>query len=709
MRLVREGGSHTMTDRPPLTIKRRNFVAMTLVGVFNGVLMGRLVDIQGIQSRQLQTMAKDIHFRGVPVAAFPGNIVDRRGRLLAGSHHVFSLFAVPAETRRRRAAEVVQLAELLQMPVATVRRRVSRRQGFVWIRRRLTGPELDRLRPHLAEMPGIYVVAETARYYPENSLAGPVLGFSGIDNQGLAGLELIYDRELTGKPGSIQIEYDASGRTMRFSRQELVPPVPGDTLELSLDETIQWMAEQAAEQAMAATSAKAVDIVVMDPKTGGILAMAQRPTFDPNRHAEYPPRAQRILAVQDAIPPGSIFKPVTLAAALDAGTTSPAAGFYCPGFKIVLGRRVNCWRPGGHGAQTLAEVVQNSCNVGFMELGLGLGLERFYRYVARFGLMGRTHVDLPGEARGIFPRMRAATALDLAVMAFGQTLTVTPIGLLTAVAAIANGGRMIRPHVGRRLMTPSGRVVRVIGGQPVRQVVSESVARLVQRMMVGVVARGTGKLAQVPGYQVAGKTGTAQKVVAGRVEKGIYIASFIGFAPVPDPAVAMLVSVDEPQGAFYGGQVAAPVFGRLLRDVLRYLHVAPTEPVAPPPAGQPAMVPSLVNLDPATALQDAEVFGFPVQFSGTGDVVVNQSITYGAWRPAGTLIGLQLGKRPRIYLEWVTVPNFFGRTVSEAARLALDLGINAQVIGRSAGVIQGQSIPPGRQVREGTGVLLIPG
>lgn len=694
-----------MNNRPPLMLKRRNFVALVGFGLFDLLIGSRLVTIQALDSEKLKALAESIHYRSVPLAPFRGNIVDRDGRLLAGSHHAFSAYAVPAQARGRSRGEATILAALLGYPEETMRRRLTRHQGFVWLKRRLSEKQLASLRAQLPALPGVHLVTETARYYPEGELAAGVLGFTGIDNQGLAGLEMVYNKALQGRRGAVQEEFDAAGQTIKFAQQRIVPAVQGDTLGLSLDVNIQWMAERACEEAMIQTGGKSVSVVLMHPKTGGILAMAQRPTFDPNHFRDFNPKRYRELAITDAIPPGSIFKPVTLASALEAGTARPSTGFYCPGFKRVLGRRVNCWRPAGHGAENLGEVVKNSCNVGFMELGLGLGVDRFYEWLGKFGLMGRSHIDLPGEALGIFPRRARVTALDLAIMAFGQTLTVTPIGLLTAVSAIANGGQLMRPHVARDVSSAAGQMVRRIEGPMVRQVISSEVSRTVQEMMARVVSEGTGKLAQVPGYRVAGKTGTAQKVIGGRTEKGIYIASFVGFAPVPDPEVAMLVSVDEPQGAFYGGQVAAPIFGRLMRDVLKYLKIPPTEPLKPPRPGAPAMVPNLVNLKPDEALRDAEAFGFPVQFKGQGDFVVEQSLEYGGWYAPGTLMTLTLGTSTRIYLEWVTVPRFLGSTATQADAVAFDLGLNLFHHGRT-GRVRRQSIRPGTQVKSGSEVAV---
>lgn len=693
-----------MNDRPPLVLKRRNFVALVGFGLFDLLIGSRLVTIQALDAPHLKKLAESIHFRSVPLAPFRGNIVDRNGHLLAGSHHAYSAYAIPIQTKQARQSETILLANVLDMEQSRVMRRLSRRQGFVWLKRRLTTRELNTLRSQLPALPGIHLVTETARFYPEGELAAGVMGFTGIDNQGLGGVELIYDQYLKGKPGAIQEEYDAHGHTIPYARQRIVPSQQGDTLQLTIDENIQWMAERAAEHAMITTGGKSVMITVLHPQTGGILAIAQRPTFDPNHFRDYNPKRYRELAITDAIPPGSIFKPVTLASALEAGTASRGSGFWCPGFKIVLGRRVNCWRPAGHGAESLADIVKNSCNVGFMELGLGLGVDRFYEWVDRFGLMKRTGIDLPGEAVGLFPSKGRVTALDLAIMAFGQTLTVTPIGLLNAVGAIANGGELYRPHVGRALLNPDGQIKKHLEGPPIRRVISSEVASTVQRMMVGVVTKGSGKLAQIPGYQVAGKTGTAQKVVNGRTEHGIYISSFIGFAPVPNPVAAVLVSVDEPAGAFYGGQVAAPVFGRLMRDILRYLKVPPTERIKKPRSGAPAFVPDLVDLSPEVAAQDAAEYGFPVQFKGRGSMVVNQSVTYGGYRPVGTVLTLTLGDRTRDYLEWVTVPDFRGMSVSSAHHLAFDLGLNVAVMRGPDGRVVRQALKPGQQVKSGTTV-----
>ncbi len=696
-----------MQQRPSYSMTRRTLLVLGAVGLFDLWLVARMVMLQGVWSPRLRQLAEDAHLRGVPLAPLRGDILDQHGRLLAGSENLYSAYAVPGQVVHPEE-EAQLLATVLQQPVEGLRRRLTRRLGFVWLHRRLSATEVGAIRAQAGALPGVHLVPEATRYYPEGEFAGQVLGFTGIDNQGLAGLEWTYNRPLEGKRGWILREYAATGRPIPGGATRIDAPTRGDALWTTLDENIQWMAEHAADEALIQHGAKRVMVIVLDPNTGGVIALANRPGYNPNRRPQEP-RQDRDYAVSDAIPPGSIFKPVTLASALQSGAARPSSGYYCPGYKLVLGRRVNCWRRGGHGAESLADVVKNSCNVGFMELGLSIGTDRFYRYLRQFQVLGPSGIDLPGEGRGIAPAQRRTTALDLAVMAFGQTLTSTPIALANAVAALANGGELLRPHVGARLVAPDGRTVRDLSRHVVRRVVSPEVARLVQQMMVRVVAEGTGKNAQVPGYHVAGKTGTAQKVVGGRVEKDVYISSFVGFAPVPSPRAVILCSIDEPQGAYYGGQVAAPVVGRLLRQILAYWKVPATAPAPRAKVGQAAFVPNLVNLTPDDARHDAEWFGFRPAFRGSGPTVVDQSVEYGGYRPAGSVLALTLGSRPRIYLDWVAVPAVVGLSVAQARHVAFDIGINLHVEGNLDGRVQWQQWPANHEVRAGVTMPVVAG
>jgi len=696
-----------MQQRPGHAMNRRMFLVLGGVGLFDLWLMTRSVLVQGVWAPRLRRLADSAHLRGVPLAPLRGDIVDQHGRLLAGSENVYSLYAVPAQVTHAQA-EALLLEAAVGVPAAKLTRRLERHLGFVWVRRRLTSQQVAAVKSQAASLPGVYLLPESTRYYPEGEFAGQVLGFTGIDNQGLAGLEWTYNRFLAGHRGWILREYAAGGQPVPEGASRIESPRRGDTLVTTLDENIQWMAEHAADEALIKHSAKRVMVVVVNPNTGGILALANRPGYNPNQRPEHA-REDRDYAVSDAVPPGSIFKPVTLASALETGAASPSSGYFCPGYRIVLGRRVNCWRRAGHGAESLSDVVKNSCNVGFMDFGLSIGMDRFYQYLDRFKVLGPSGIDLPGEGRGIAPSAKRATALDLAVMAFGQTLTTTPVALANAIAAVANGGTLLVPHVGERVMAPDGKVVANMRRHVVHRVVSPEVAALVQTMMTRVVSEGTGKLAQVPGYRVAGKTGTAQKVVDGRVVEGVYISSFVGFAPVPAPKVLVLCSVDEPQGAYYGGQVAAPVVGRLLKEILAYWKVPATVPRPRLRPGDVAFVPNLVNLSADDARYDAEWFGFVPKFVGRGGTVVDQSVEYGGYRPAGSTLTLTLGALPRIYLDWVAVPQVVGLSVRDARHVAFDIGINLHVEGNLDGRVQWQQWPVNREVRAGVTMPVVAG
>ncbi len=695
-----------MLERPELVLRRRSFFILAGAFVFDILLMGRTIYVQGVWSKELRQRARVAHLRGVPLAPPRGEILDSLGYVLAGSHHIYSAYAVPVQVPAPEE-EAQILAQLLGQPADRVLARLRRRLGFVWLKRHLSEAQVASLRAQRAGLPGVFLVPESTRTYPEGALAGTVLGFTGVDDQGLAGLELTYNRQLTGRKGYILREFDVAGRPVPHASATLDPPLAGNNLVTTLDHNIQWMAEQAAEAALVQHGARRAMVLVMEPKTGGILALAEHPGVNPNHYKSYRAEAYRDEVISDAIPPGSIFKPMTLAAALQSRVVGLGAGFFCPGFRMVLGRRINCWRKAGHGPESLGAVVRNSCNVGFMDLGLKLGIDRFYEYMHRFRVMGPTHVDLPGEARGIMPNKGRATILDLAVMAFGQTLTVTPVALLNAVSAIANGGYLKIPHVGERIMAPDGRVLRQLYTGSGTRILDPWAAEAVQRMMTAVVAEGTGKLAQVPGFRVAGKTGTAQKVVGGRVVEGVYISSFVGFGPVPNPRVAVLCSVDEPKGAYFGGQVAAPVVGRLLRQIFRYWGLVPTNPRERPRPGTPALVPNLVNLPPEQARQDAQAFGFPVRIEGYGPVVKDQSVAYGAYRPAGQPLILTLGSAARVYMDWVAVPAVVGLSVPEARHVAFDIGINLHVEGDLGGRVQWQEWPVDREVRAGATMAVL--
>lgn len=616
----REGDSGVLPDRK---FRRRTAGVFVAGGLACLALLGRLAWLDTAHGVDLHNRAVGERMREVPLMAPRGYILDRAGRVLAASKTVYAAYAVPAEVRdKSRVAP--EVARILDAPEQTVLKRLRQHVALVWLKKGLTAAQSSAIRALAVK--GIALAPQVKRVYPYGSLASDVVGFTGIDNQGLGGVELTYEADLKGKNGDIRVEYDAKNQRIENAHTDYVAPTAGDSLVLTLDMGLQTMAEEDLRQAVAESGSQSGMVLSMDVKTGGILALAVDPSFDPNQYGRYDVERWRNEALSDTYPPGSTFKPVTAAAALAEGVVTADTPFYDPGFVRVDGRSIRCWKAGGHGSETFTTVVHNSCNVGFVETGLRLGTKRFYLYLKKFGILNRTGIDLPGEAKGIVLPSRLVKPVDLAVMSFGQTLTVTPLQLADAVAAIANGGELERPHVVSEIVNPQGHVVKRIGAEPEHRAVSSAVANEVAAMMEGVVSQGTGKNGQVPGYLVAGKTGTSQLLVNGRYEPGQYIASFIGFGPMPNPQVLTLVILDRPSGVYYGGQVAAPVFARFMARALPYLGAMPTEPVRKVRAEESQLplqtVPRLQGESSARALAALSSLGFHVRVVGAAAPVV---------------------------------------------------------------------------------------
>jgi stage V sporulation protein D (sporulation-specific penicillin-binding protein) len=675
---------------PPSLKTRRRIVTSFLVVILAVVALATRVGFIMVgRGPDLARQGRAARMRAIPVGAPRGRILDDRGRVLASDTTVYSIFAVPAQVRDPvRTADL--LAPILDLPPDRLAARLRLRQAIVWLKRKV--PRATEEAVSALHLPGVDLSPETRRVYPYGPLAAQVLGFAGIDNQGLDGVELTYDKLLRGRAGAVEVEMDARNNRIPRAQVTFRPPVPGDTLRLTLDAGLQRIAARGVRQAMADTGATSAWVVIMDVHTGGILALAVEPTYDPNDYAKAPPQVRRDPVVSDDFPPGSTFKIVTAAAGLDTGTVTPATGFYDPGFTRVNGVRIRCWKAGGHGAVSFQQVVEGSCNVGFVELGLRLGTERFYQYLARFHLLGRTGVDLPGEAKSIVPPMAAVKPVDLATMAFGQTLALTPIQLLAAVAAVADGGVWHRPHVMEEVLDPEGNVVRRYDSAGER-ILSAQAARTLVGLLGGVVARGTGKNAKVKGYDLAGKTGTAQAVINGRYVEGKYVSSFVGFGPLPDPSLAILVGINQPVGPYYGGQIAAPVFARVMSAALAYLNVPPTVPL-----GAEVEVPDVGARPVAEAEQALRALGLTARVIGEGTTVESQFPPPGAQVTKGTQVVL--------FTAGVTqaiVPDLRGKTVPEAVSLLDRQALSLRLSG--FGVIEAQSPPPGTRLAPGATVV----
>lgn len=645
---------------PYVVMRKRIAFLFLCVGLFLIVLIVRLAVVQLGQGAGLSKMADDSHFRGVPVASKRGNIEDRQGNVLAMSVSSETIYAVPAEVRQSgRTKEIAaSLAQLLGRPETEIEDRITKRSALEYVQKRVT-PEIA-AQVRARKFPGIGTTEDSQRYYPNGSLAAHIIGFAGIDNQGLEGIELTRNREMNGIPGSILREFGANGIEIPEAEHQYLPPQQGNTVRLTIDKNIQAFAERELQKLMTGQGInmngqvpKSASILVMEPNTGEMLAIATLPSFDPNHYQEYEASARRNIAIQNGYEPGSTFKIITLAAALEEKKVKVTDHFFDKGFYSVLGKNVRCWKAGGHGDQTFMEVAENSCNPGFIEMGQRLGMDNFYKYLRDFGFGKKTGIEMAGEAVGILANKKRATALDLATMSIGQTNNVTAIQLLTAVAAVANGGTLLKPQLVREIVNPSGKVVTPFKKEEIQRVISEATSKLEREILEAVVTNGTGRRAFLPGYRVAGKTGTAQKVVNGGYVQGDYIASFVSFAPANSPRLAILSVIDGVP--FYGGAVAAPPVQAVMLDSLKYLGVKPdlSAPLTPskpmpglefPPVKKAAIVPSVLGLPLIEAQKVLTQAGFKFETEGQGEVVLDQIPHGDAKIEAGSNVLLYLGQ-----------------------------------------------------------------
>ena len=629
--------------------RRRLYVALLATGLLFAALLARLAYIQLVKGDELRLRAEESWRREVPFAARRGEIVDRNGVKLAYNISSPTVLAIPAQVRDPRET-ARRLAPVLDMTEERLHELLTKRESIVRLQPggRKISLEKARLVREMA-LPGIVVAEDNKRHYPFGSLAAHVLGFTGIDNQGLAGVELQYDELLRGIGGSVSYLSDAAGRQMPGAGERFRPPQDGLTLQLTLDKTIQAIVERELDQAVLQYEPDRALAIAMDPRTGEVLAMASRPAYEPDRYRDYDPEIfNRNLPIWMTYEPGSTFKIITLAAALEEGKVDlKREYFFDPGAIEVGGARLRCWKKGGHGSQTFLEVVENSCNPGFVVLGQRLGKDLLFKYIEAFGFGKKTGIDLMGEENGILFRRERVGPVELATTSFGQGVSVTPIQQIAAVSAAINGGKLYRPYVAKAWIHPeTGRVVAENAPQLVRQVISPETSAKIREALESVVANGTGGNAFLDGYRVGGKTGTAQKAVGGRYLPNEHIVSFIGFAPADDPRIIVYVAVDNPKGIQFGGVVAAPVVRNILADALPYLGVAPRQ-------GQlekklrfgetpTVTVPNLVGKTVSDLYEDLNM-NFRLAASGRGDTVIRQAPAAGARVPKGSVIRIYLG------------------------------------------------------------------
>ena len=549
--------------------------------IFFGLTL-RLGYLMVVDSAYYTEKAKELHERERGIKAARGRIIDANGTVIADNKTVCTISVIHSQIEDPdRIVEV--LSKELELSEEYVRKRVDKYSAIERIKSNVEKEKGDAIRAY--NLAGVKIDEDYKRYYPYGSLASKVLGFTGGDNQGIIGLEVKYEEYLKGTEGTILTVTDARGVEIDAAGEERVEPVPGNDLYISLDMNIQSYADQLAKQVMETKEAERVSIIVMNPQNGEIMAMADVPEFDLNNPYELPETAntgsltqeqtQELLngiwrngCINDTYEPGSTFKIITAAAGLEGDVLTLEDRFSCPGYIMVEDRRIRCHKTTGHGAENFVEATMNSCNPVFITVGLRLGVDNYYKYFKQFGLLDKTGIDLPGEAGTIMHKKEDMKAVELATVSFGQSFQITPIQLAATVSSIINGGTRITPHFGVRTADREGNNIKSFSYPVKKHIVSEETSASMRLILEKVVAEGTGKNGYVEGARVGGKTATSQTLPRG---SGRYIASFIGFAPADDPTVLALVIIHNPQGVYYGGQVAAPVVRQLFENILPYL------------------------------------------------------------------------------------------------------------------------------------------
>ncbi|MFC5532177.1 stage V sporulation protein D [Cohnella yongneupensis] len=632
-----------------VTVRKRLYTALMLVILAFAALLFRLGYVQLWIGGDITKKAEDSWRRIIDYAPKRGEILDRNGVRLAYNISSPTVMAIPVQVKDPQGTAHA-LAQPLSMSEEQLYRLLTKREKIVELKpggRKMTTEKAQQIRE--MALPGIVVAEDNRRYYPFGSLASHVLGFAGSYNQGLTGLELQYDQRLTGTKGGVNYLASANGESMPNSSDTFTPPRDGLSLQLTIDQKIQSIVERELDQAVLQYNPKSAIAIAMDPNTGEIYAMGSRPTFEPDKYQEVSPEVyNRNLPIWMTYEPGSTFKIITLAAALQEGKVDlEHESFYDPGYMDVAGAKLRCWKKGGHGSQTFLEVVENSCNPGFVVLGQRLGKDKLFQYIKDFGFGKKTGIDLKGEENGILFKPSQVGPVELATTAFGQGVSVTPIQQITAVSAVINGGKLYKPYVSKAWIQPdTGMILEEGKPQLVRQVISEETSKKVRAALEKVVAQGTGRNAFLDGYRVGGKTGTAQKVVNGRYSPNEHIVSFIGFAPADDPKLIVYVAIDNPQGIQFGGVVAAPIVHNIMADALPYLGVQPSKTQIEKEfkyGDTPIVaVPNLVGKTVSDIYEDMNM-SFQLATSGSGNTVIRQAPVAGTKLERGSVIRIYLG------------------------------------------------------------------
>lgn len=731
--------------RPDKKIKKNSkmllaiLLAVVLLADCGGIVRASI--IKGNEYRQQAEMQQ---MSDTTVAAPRGKIYDRNMNILAQSASAWLLCATPANVSDKEEAEKIAkyLSKLLSINKKTLLNKLNNKESkYAELKKQVTAVQKEKIDKFISEnyLGGVlYFTASSMRYYPKNNFASTILGFTNVDGEGKAGIELAYDEELTGTPGRIITAKDANSNNMGSEYESIVDAEDGEGLVLTIDSNIQYYLEKALAEGMVDYETKGAYGIVMDVKTGAVLAMANKPDYDANdAYSVYDEKileeikkieddGERTQAYNNALysqwnnkgvsfvyEPGSVFKIFTLAAGLEEGVVSEQTSYCCTGVYNIGGWDIHCAHREGHGTQSMRQGLMNSCNPFFIYVGQKLGTERYFKYFEAFGFTEKTGIDLPGEAvpqaGATYHAKETFSNVNLASTSFGQTVKISPIQIITAACAIANGGKLMQPYIVAGTVDGDGNVISTTEPVVKRQVISESTAKTVCSMMESVVSDGTGRNAYIAGYRVAGKTATSQKIQeSNEAEKQIWSGSFVCFAPADDPQVACLIVMDEPQGVYYGGSViAAPVAKQVMEEALVYLNIEPSYSDSELESAA-SSAPKLVGESVSQAKQTAANQGYSTKVIGDGDNVISQTPAAGQKIPKGGVIILYTDGSPTS--SKVKVPNFTGMSISSVNQLAVSTGINITFSGPSYKTSSmrayKQSVDEGEEIEAGSSITV---
>ncbi|SHJ67222.1 stage V sporulation protein D (sporulation-specific penicillin-binding protein) [Hathewaya proteolytica DSM 3090] len=712
--------------------KRGAFITLGFTAVFI-LLSIRLTYVMVFQGKDLKERAVNQWTSEVKIAAKRGKILDRNGKELAISANVYRLdvdlntLREDLKTKKINISSIVpELSKVLGKDEAWVKKQIidplpnGKLKGNAILMRRMESVEKDRIKAFLDEKGyyGFIISPDTKRYYPNNNFLAHVLGNTNSDGDGLMGIEKVYNKYLSGIPGIKIAEMDRNSKDLPYIISDYVEPVDGKNVVLTIDENIQYFAEKAAEQALSDNKARAISIIVSNPNNGEILAMVNKPDYNPNEpynndlSLDENQKIWRNRAVSDTFEPGSIFKVVTATAAMSEGKVKSSDTFHCNGSLTIGKRKIHCWKTSGHGTQTFPQILQNSCNVGFMELGKRLGAEKLTEYIKLFGLGSRTGIDLNGEASGIIKNAKDVTETDLATISFGQTNTLSPIQYLKAFNAIANGGNLVTPHLMKEISHYNDKNELITDlkyeDKNAKSILDPNIMKELRMHLESVIAEGGGKKAFIQGYHIAGKTGTAQKINenGGGYGSGKYIASFAAMAPADKPQISVLISIDEPDPSnYYAGQIATPVGKQLFNDIFNYLAIKgdATEEQRLESLLKDVTIPEVRGTAVKDGIKILKEAGVKAKVEGEGEYISDMNPKPGFSVKEGKEIIIYASSDSK-FTNTVVVPNLKGLNPQEAVKLLEHLGLKVRIAGD--GMVSSQSLDEGTEVRKGTTIYL---